>query len=132
MEKRRTPTLASQILIRGMICLGILLAGLIGMTSLASLKKPPAEVKVEERALRVETARVAAHEVGERILVAVTSGTGELTLIQDAAPAMRSTTEKNAMALPRVHHHPRPVYGASVDGVGAERDLSGGIIAQNR
>lgn len=61
--KQKQPTLKSQVAIRVAICLGVLLAGLVGMTSLASLKQPPAEAKVAERALRVEIAEMAARDV---------------------------------------------------------------------
>lgn len=41
------------ILIRIVICLAILATGVLGMTKLANLKKPPAEVAVTEKPLRV-------------------------------------------------------------------------------
>ncbi len=40
------------------ICTGILLFGFMGMVALASLRKPPAEVKSEERPIRVEVLEV--------------------------------------------------------------------------
>jgi RND family efflux transporter MFP subunit len=46
------------IMIRIVICLSILVVGWAGMKGLASLKKPPAEAKTEERAIRVKTMTV--------------------------------------------------------------------------
>jgi len=43
------------VMIRIVICTLILLVGWVGMQGLASLKKPPAEAKSEERAIKVET-----------------------------------------------------------------------------
>ena len=40
-----------------------LIIGILGMTKLASLKKPPAEIKVEERSLRVEVRTAAPEDV---------------------------------------------------------------------
>jgi len=39
-------------------CVLVLMIGVLGMTKLASLKKPPAEVKVEERSIQVEARAV--------------------------------------------------------------------------
>jgi len=46
------------IIFRILFCTTVLLVGVFGMTKLASLKKPPAEAKNEERALRVKAVRV--------------------------------------------------------------------------
>jgi RND family efflux transporter MFP subunit len=46
------------IIFRILLCTTVLVVGIFGMTKLASLKKPPAEAKNEERALRVEAVRV--------------------------------------------------------------------------
>ncbi|MCB2184376.1 MAG: HlyD family efflux transporter periplasmic adaptor subunit [Desulfobulbaceae bacterium] len=44
-----------KIIFRVVVCLAILLVGVIGMTALKKMKKPPAEVKVKEIPLRVKT-----------------------------------------------------------------------------
>jgi multidrug efflux system membrane fusion protein len=46
------------IVFRILLCIIVLVVAIFGMTELASLKKPPAEAKKEERALRVEAVRV--------------------------------------------------------------------------
>ncbi|CAB5132953.1 RND efflux system, membrane fusion protein [Olavius algarvensis associated proteobacterium Delta 3] len=52
-----------KVLRRILICSGVLLLGIIGMTTLAGLKKPPKEVKVDERAIRVEVLKTQAEDV---------------------------------------------------------------------
>ncbi len=46
---------SNKILLRVVLCALILVAGFTGMMALANLKKPPAEVRLEERPIRVET-----------------------------------------------------------------------------
>jgi len=48
---------------RLLICAAVILAGLLGMFALGSLKKPPAEMPAEERPIRVEAVRVEAEDV---------------------------------------------------------------------
>ena len=48
----------ANVIIRIVICAIVLLLGVMGMSKLASLKKPPTEVKVKERPLRVEAIQV--------------------------------------------------------------------------
>jgi len=48
---------------RIVICLVVLSVGVIGMLGLSSLKKPPAQAKHEERAIRVEALRVEVEDV---------------------------------------------------------------------
>ncbi len=50
----KKPGKRKKVIIRILICLAILLVGLSGWVLLASMKKPPAEAKKEERALKVE------------------------------------------------------------------------------
>lgn len=45
-------------LLRVAICMFVLLIGILGMATLASLKKPPAELAVEERPIRVDVLKV--------------------------------------------------------------------------
>jgi multidrug efflux pump subunit AcrA (membrane-fusion protein) len=52
---------------RIVICTAILIFGVAAMTLLAALKKPPAEVKTEERPIRVEAITVARETVPVRI-----------------------------------------------------------------
>jgi len=71
------------VLIRIFICALILVVGVVGMKGLASLKKPPAEAKKSERAIKVQT--VAVHP---RDYPVVITGYGEakaLTLVDIAA-----------------------------------------------
>jgi len=66
MEARGSPrgkTANHKILRRILICSGVLLLGIIGMTTLAGLKKPPKEVRVDERPIRVEALRVHTEDV---------------------------------------------------------------------
>ena len=51
------------IIFRIVVCILVLAAGLFGMTRLASLKKPPAEAKNEERAVRVEALSVQPEDI---------------------------------------------------------------------
>jgi len=54
----RGKTANHKILRRILISSGVILIGIIGMTTLAGLKKPPKEVRVDERPIRVEALRV--------------------------------------------------------------------------
>jgi len=62
-KKPNKTTMRSQIVKRVIICGLILLAGILGMLFMASLRTPPAEAKIEERALRVEVAQMQAEDV---------------------------------------------------------------------
>jgi RND family efflux transporter MFP subunit len=53
-QSKKAPVRARQIVIRAIICLGVLLFGLLAMNRLSALKKPPAEAKRTEQALQVE------------------------------------------------------------------------------
>jgi RND family efflux transporter MFP subunit len=55
-KKAKRPV--GNIIFRILACILVLAAGIFGMAKLANLKKPPVEVKNEERALRVEAVRV--------------------------------------------------------------------------
>jgi len=61
--KAKWKELTTNVLVRLVACLIILVMGVIGMLHLKSLKKPPAEVKYEERPLRVEAVRVQPEDV---------------------------------------------------------------------
>ncbi len=58
------------------ICVLILLVGIVGMKGLASLKKPPAEAKTEERPIKVQ-----AMDVFPRDYPVVITGYGEVTAL---------------------------------------------------
>jgi RND family efflux transporter MFP subunit len=55
MERINKDQQKKQVMRRIVICALILAAGWVGMNGLAGLKKPPAEVKTEERAIQVQT-----------------------------------------------------------------------------
>ena len=59
----RGKTANHKILRRILISSGVILIGIIGMTTLAGLKKPPKEVRVDERPIRVEALRVLSEDV---------------------------------------------------------------------
>lgn len=63
MRKIRESLKARIIFKRIVICLAVLLAGLVGMIALAALKTPPAEIKPQERALKVEALRAVLEDV---------------------------------------------------------------------
>ncbi len=54
-SKMQPEKISHKVILRILVCVLILLAGVLGMSKLASLKKPPAENDVKERPLRVET-----------------------------------------------------------------------------
>ncbi|MBC2743714.1 MAG: biotin/lipoyl-binding protein [Desulfosarcina sp.] len=55
MDSKKNSRQKKHVMIRIVICALILLVGWAGMNGLASLKQPPAEVKTEERAIKVQT-----------------------------------------------------------------------------
>lgn len=57
-DKYKAKRPAVNILMRVVICTAILGVGILGMTKLASLKKPPAEVAVKEQSMRVQAITV--------------------------------------------------------------------------
>jgi RND family efflux transporter MFP subunit len=63
MESENHSKANQKVVRRIVICLMVLSVGVIGMLGLSSLKKPPAEVQREERALRVEAHRVKIEDV---------------------------------------------------------------------
>ena len=58
MENKQKSQQKKHVAIRIVVCLVILMIGWLGMNGLASLKKPPAEAKTEERALKVQVQTV--------------------------------------------------------------------------
>jgi len=70
------------ILFRVGVCLTVLFLGVVGMSKLASLKKPPAESPVTERRLQVETMKVRS----ENVPVFIT-GYGEVRVLNEVAVA---------------------------------------------
>jgi len=68
------------VLIRILICVGILLIGFAVMAKLSSLKKPPAEATVRERAMRIEAQKA----VPEDVPVFIT-GYGEIAALNVVA-----------------------------------------------
>jgi hypothetical protein len=58
LNHRKAGRRMQNIIFRILLCIIVLVVAIFGMTELASLKKPPAEAKKEERALRVEAVRV--------------------------------------------------------------------------
>lgn len=63
---------------RVVVCLLVLLAGVLGMSALASLKKPPAEVPVGERPVKVDV--IEARRTDHRVFI---TGYGEAAAISD-------------------------------------------------
>lgn len=62
MDSKQRNRQKKHVLIRILICALILMVGWAGMNGLASLKQPPAEVKTEERAIKVRTVTVKPHD----------------------------------------------------------------------
>lgn len=58
LNHNKTNRTKNNIIFRILICVLVLTIGIFGMTSLASLKKPPTQTKNKERALRVEAIQV--------------------------------------------------------------------------
>ena len=54
MTEERTRITLEKVALRVALCVGVLLVGVVAMRALKSLKKPPAQAAVEERALKVE------------------------------------------------------------------------------
>lgn len=77
-ENQKSSKPFKNILFRVGVCIGILFIGVIGMSKLASLKKPPAESMVAERRLRVETLDVRAEKVPVQI-----TGYGEVRVLNE-------------------------------------------------
>jgi RND family efflux transporter MFP subunit len=73
MDKAHRSTGSGNVVKRIVICVAVLAAGFGGMLALASMKKPPAQTKTEERAIRVETVRA----VPETVPITI-SGYGEI------------------------------------------------------
>lgn len=73
MENSKPSVRMKDVTKRVAICVAVLALGAGGMLALASMKKPPAEAKPQERAIRVETARA----VPETVQVSI-SGYGEV------------------------------------------------------
>ena len=73
MKPTHRSTITGDVLKRIVICVVVLALGAGGMLALASMKKPPAEAKPEERAMRVEVLRA----VPETVEVTI-SGFGEV------------------------------------------------------
>ncbi len=63
MKSAKTSKRILNIVIRLIICAGVIFAGFMGMQTLAKMKKPPAEVKQEEKPLRVEVLRAESGDV---------------------------------------------------------------------
>jgi len=80
-SQKKTKPLAN-ILFRVGVCLTVLFLGVMGMSKLASLKKPPAESPVTERRLQVETMEVRP----ENVPVFIT-GYGEVRVLNEVAVA---------------------------------------------
>jgi len=57
MDSKPTNRQKKHVMIRIVICTLILVAGWLGMNGLASLKQPPAEIKTEERPIKVQTVK---------------------------------------------------------------------------
>ena len=63
MAKKKIEKLMPKIIVRVVICLGILIFGLLGMKLLAGIKKPPEEISSKEIALKVEVISAVAEDV---------------------------------------------------------------------
>jgi len=80
METAKKTKPRKYVLIRIIICLSVILAGVFGMKMLSKLKKPPAETQVEERPLRVETLTAVKKDAP-----VVISGYGEMRVLNTFA-----------------------------------------------
>ncbi len=80
METAKNKRPRQYILIRIIICLAVILAGVFGMKMLSKLKKPPAETQVKERPLRVETLTAVKKDAP-----VVISGYGEMRVLNTFA-----------------------------------------------
>jgi multidrug efflux system membrane fusion protein len=76
METKMKKRQKKHVMMRITICALILLVGIAGMNGLASLKKPPAEAKTEERPIKVQ-----AMDVVPRDYPVVITGYGEVTAL---------------------------------------------------
>ena len=63
MAKKKIEKLMPKIIVRVVICLGILIFGLLGMKFLAGIKKPPEEISSKEIVLKVEVISAVAEDV---------------------------------------------------------------------
>ncbi len=63
MAEKKIEKLMSKIIVRSVICLGILIFGLLGMKLLAGIKKPPEEIPSKETSLKVEVLLANAEDV---------------------------------------------------------------------
>ncbi len=68
MKEIRIQITAGNVLKRIVICTAVLLVGITGMAALASMRKPPAEARPQERALQVEVARAEPRNVPVTII----------------------------------------------------------------
>ena len=80
--KTKSPVRATQVIIRIIICIAILVFGFLGMNKLAKLKKPPVEVKQSERVLQVKGLIVRTEDIQ-----ATLSGYGEVKSINTVSIA---------------------------------------------
>lgn len=67
MNLENSPQANGKVVFRIVVCVAILLVGFIVMTSMAKMKKPPAEIVVKERTLQVETLLAKAESVQMKI-----------------------------------------------------------------
>ena len=63
MAEKKIEKLMSKIIVRSVICLGILIFGVFGMKLLAGIKKPPEEIPSKETTLKVEVILANAEDV---------------------------------------------------------------------
>jgi RND family efflux transporter MFP subunit len=94
-DPKKAPVRATQILIRIIICLIVLLLGLLAMNKLSALKKPPVEIKRTEPALQVEGTVVKTEDIS-----VVLTGYGEIK-------ALNTVSISPEIAGRVVHVHPR-------------------------
>ncbi len=102
-KTQQKPKRLFNILFRIGICLLVLVAGVFGMSKLASLKKPPAEAEAEIHRLRVDTVAVQPETVAVFI-----SGYGEARPLNEVALAPEVSGRVVAI-------HPRLETGEAID-----------------
>ncbi len=78
--KPKAPVRTSQVIIRIIICIVVLVVGFLGMNKLANLKEPPVEAKQSERVLQVKGKTVTTEDIQTTL-----SGYGEVKPVNTVA-----------------------------------------------
>jgi len=86
LPKPKAPVRATQVIIRIIICIAVLVFGFLAMNKLAKLKKPPVEAKQSERVLQVQGMIVQTEDIQTTL-----SGYGEVRSINSVSIAPEVT-----------------------------------------